>query len=208
MSRHTATSPLGGWALVFVLVVSCPVFASPGVPPSGYVARAWEPLVDGGAGPLAPTAARKVVGGSTTASDDFHAFISSHTRPPNSMADLGALGDTGSYAYGINDSGQVVGDAYTPGNSASHACLSSVFGGTMQDLNSSVTGTGWAPQETYATDGAGQIAGNRTIDGQTHASEPTPCAIPEPDALSIILCGPGLAAWQFRRRRRRTARRP
>jgi probable HAF family extracellular repeat protein len=47
------------------------------------------------------------------------------------MHDLGTLGGTGSYGYGINNSGQVTGAAYTAGNAATHAFL---YDGTMHDL--------------------------------------------------------------------------
>ena len=48
------------------------------------------------------------------------------------ITDLGTLGGSISYAYGINDSGQVAGWSYLAGNSAWHAFL---YDGTvMKDL--------------------------------------------------------------------------
>ena len=48
------------------------------------------------------------------------------------ITDLGTLGGQESWAYGINDGGQVAGYAYLAGNSGYHAFLYS--GGVMQDL--------------------------------------------------------------------------
>ena len=48
------------------------------------------------------------------------------------MNDLGTLGGTYSWAFGISDSGQIVGYSYTSGDTAWHAFLYSQ--GTMSDL--------------------------------------------------------------------------
>jgi len=48
------------------------------------------------------------------------------------MTDLGTLGGTSSGAYGINNSGQIVGNASIAGNTAAHAFLYS--GGIINDL--------------------------------------------------------------------------
>ena len=56
--------------------------------------------------------AGQVVGYSTTANGQTHAFI---TGPDGvGMTDLGTLGGNYSYAFGINDAGQVVGHSILP----------------------------------------------------------------------------------------------
>ena len=54
-------------------------------------------------------------------------------QPVFVYADLGTLGGSSSFAYGINNAGQVVGQAHLPGDSQSHAFRYSVAGG-MVDL--------------------------------------------------------------------------
>ena len=64
-------------------------------------------------------------------------------------------GTWSSYAYGINNSGQVVGEADPNGDSdLSHAFLYS--GGTMQDLGT----FGGMNSEAYSINNSGQVAGN------------------------------------------------
>ncbi|MGA7921283.1 MAG: hypothetical protein WCA38_16605 [Candidatus Acidiferrales bacterium] len=69
-----------------------------------------------------------VVGYSYLADGNFHAFLYSG----GSMKDLGTLGGDWSEAYGINDSGEITGIAYTQGNVSGHAFLYS--NGKMKDL--------------------------------------------------------------------------
>ena len=54
------------------------------------------------------------------------------------VTDLGTLGGNSSAAYGINASGQVVGQARLAGNTVSHAFLYS--GGTMIDIGTTLNG--------------------------------------------------------------------
>ena len=72
------------------------------------------------------------------------------------VTDLGTLGGTDSYAYGINASGQVVGYCHTTGNAADHAFLYS--GSTMTDLGT-LGGT-----DSYANgiNDSGQVVGMPT----------------------------------------------
>ena len=62
--------------------------------------------------------------------DGGHAFLYAN----GTMNDLGTLGGNFSVAYGINASGQVVGNSTISGNSTRHAFL--YTNGTMEDLGS------------------------------------------------------------------------
>jgi probable HAF family extracellular repeat protein len=93
-----------------------------------------------------------------------HAFLYVGT-PGNggAMADLGTLGGANSYAYGVNDSGQVVGESQTSGSTTPHAFLFSAppgNGGSMIDL-------GTLGLESYARgiNDSSQIAGYSFIGG-------------------------------------------
>jgi probable HAF family extracellular repeat protein len=88
------------------------------------------------------------------------------------MTDLGTLVGAVSWAYDVNDNGQVVGWAYTTSN-AEHAFLYS--GSMMIDLNTLIDLlSGWALQEAYDINDAGQIVGYGSIGNQTHAFLLTP----------------------------------
>jgi probable HAF family extracellular repeat protein len=76
------------------------------------------------------------------------------------MLTLGIIpGYSSSFAHGINDDGQVVGDACTRSNRFPHAFLYS--GGLMMDLNNLIaTNSGWTLQEATAINNDGEIVGN------------------------------------------------
>lgn len=123
------------------------------------------------------------------------------------ITDLGTFGGTYSYAYGINDSGQVVGYAYTSNNSAQPAFLYS--NGRMTDLNSLLpAGSGWTLTSARAINNAGDIVGYGVNPaGQTHAfllTPDSPTVTPEPS--SIIVFSTGLFGLALARRRRASAR--
>jgi probable HAF family extracellular repeat protein len=85
------------------------------------------------------------------------------------VTDLGALGGDGSYAYGINNSGQVVGRADTV-SGAYHAFLYN--GGVMTDLGTLPGGEGAGPVVSCATsiNAGGQIVGwSQSANGVRHA---------------------------------------
>ena len=74
------------------------------------------------------------------------------------VTDLGTLGGPQSVAYGINDSGQVVGTSAPVGFAPRHAFLYS--GGVMKDLNDLVSGGGSATLGiAYGINDSGQITG-------------------------------------------------
>jgi probable HAF family extracellular repeat protein len=68
------------------------------------------------------------VGYSYTAAGAFHAFVYRN----GVMRDLGTLGGSYSQAYAINDTGQITGQAYLPGDGKAHAFLYTA--GKMTDL--------------------------------------------------------------------------
>ncbi len=99
---------------------------------------------------------------SNAAGDTQHAFIwhddnGNHLSDPGEMKDLGTLdGDSLSQAYGINDSGQVVGlsELNSQNGFADHAFIWS--NGTMQSIPAS---NGLTPFRAYAINNAGQVVG-------------------------------------------------
>jgi len=101
--------------------------------------------------------AGQVVGMASTSAGPQHAFLWS-----GGMADLGAL-DYGSDAYGVNESGQVVGYAQVgtvdPWEMYGHAFL---WNGSMQDLGT----LGWTQSQANAINDNGQVVGHLVNDNQ------------------------------------------
>src|SRR5579871_818840 len=118
------------------------------------------------------SAGREFVGYAQTASGDNHAFWAD----PYGMSDLGTLGGNGSFAYGIvwGDSVNIVGSAALSDGTYS-AFLYQFFNGEMFDLNAFIpSGSGWRLQNAWDGNGYGQIVGDGTIGGATHAFLLTP----------------------------------
>src|SRR5690349_11177018 len=77
--------------------------------------------------------------------------------------DLGTLGGTASFAYGINSSGTIVGQSATSNNAAYHAF--SYSGGVMRDLGTLPGGT---VSVAYAINSSGTIAGASYTNGSSN----------------------------------------
>ncbi|MHB1158311.1 MAG: DUF3466 family protein [Phycisphaerales bacterium] len=74
------------------------------------------------------------------------------------LTDLGTLGESYSQALAINDSGQVVGDAFTPGDAANSVFLFLYSGGTITNLGIPLGGSGFS-QSLYGINNSGQVVG-------------------------------------------------
>jgi probable HAF family extracellular repeat protein len=123
------------------------------------------------------------------------------------MIDLGTLGGGSGYAYGVNDSGEIVGYSYL-GDGGQSAFLYDK--GTMLDLNSLVpSNSGCDLLYAYGINDRGEITGEGLYDGQlsaflltdsrgTFGIEP----VPEPSALWVL--GAALAVACLRARFRNT----
>ncbi len=118
------------------------------------------------------------------------------------MSDLGTLDggvNSQSFAYGINASGQIVGQSSASGgagNGAYHAF--SYSGGIMTDLNSLLpVGSGWNILElANAINDSGQIVGSGSINRHQHAFLYDPrdsSSSSSPEPASVALFGTGAA---------------
>jgi probable HAF family extracellular repeat protein len=107
---------------------------------------------------LAINVNRQVAGyAPTNGTSNNHAILYSG----GTMQDLGTLGGTNAFAYGINDSGAVVGYSLLSDNTTYHAFVSN-SGGAMLDLNSVIPAAvqaNWILTGTFAINDSGQIAG-------------------------------------------------
>ena len=114
------------------------------------------------------------------------------------LMDLGTLGGTSSYGFGVNDAGQVVGSLYNSLTGGGHAFLYS--GGQMLDLNSLIApSSGFALQWATGISDTGSITDfGTTSNGQTHAFLLT--HVPEPAGWVLLGTGAvallGYMAWR------------
>ena len=90
------------------------------------------------------------------------------------MQDLGTLGGSSSFAYGVNDEGQVVGSSNVLAPDGAHAFV--YRDGTMRDLNdlADAAATGWVLSSARAINRSGQIVGFGTHHAETAAFLLTP----------------------------------
>lgn len=134
----------------------------------------------------------QVVGFSFTANNAaLHATLWSD----GAIIDLGSLyPDGSSMAYGINNTGQIVG-AYSSSSHGTGVFLAQIGGAGMIDLNSlldaAAVKAGWLVIEVNGINDAGSIAGMalNTISGESHAVLLTVSNVPEPAALWTFLLG-------------------
>ena len=116
--------------------------------------------------------AGQIVGNANVPGDSFHGFVWQNGR----MRDLGLLPNgTNSYAYAINNLGQVVGVGMIRHNGqlVNHAVL--WMRGHIADLNQRIpAGSGWELNDALAISEDGKIAGFGVHNGQTRAFLLTP----------------------------------
>ena len=135
-----------------------------------------------------------MVGYAYTADGSHHAFLYSG----GTMKDLDGMSGSASWAYCVNNKGQVVGDRTV--NSVGYAFL--YTDGIMQDLNSLIpTSSEWELGHASSINDNGWIVGwGMNPSGQQHAFLLTP--VPEPSTLVLLgAAAIGLLGYAWRRKR-------
>jgi probable HAF family extracellular repeat protein len=133
-------------------------------------------------------ASGQITGFTEDAENIYHAFLYSD----GTLTMMTAPGAAYTFGYGINDSGQIVGETLLSDNSTFHALLFS--NGAVTDLNTLIDPTsGWTLNSATGINDAGQIVGYGTLNGQTQAFLLTPISstpttsTPEPTTLLPLL---------------------
>ena len=107
------------------------------------------------------------------------------------MTDLGTLGGNNSYAWGINDAGQVVGWFDTAASTYHHAFITGPNGVGMTDLNALISLPGGVVlTEARGINNQGQVIAV----GMTNA-------VPELETYALLLAGLGLLGFMARDRK-------
>jgi len=117
------------------------------------------------------------------------------TTPKMQLQDLGTLGGSRSLAYGINDSGKVVGSSDTTSDGGSHAFLYDE-GATpkMQDMNDLGTLSGGDLVQANSINDSGKVVGySFTSDGEQHGFLYDESATPKMQDLNDLI--PADSGW-------------
>lgn len=123
----------------------------------------------------------QVVGEYRDSSDVVHAFIWEN----GSMRLLASSGIQWSYAFGINDTSQIVGNAWYTAGGRWHGAMWD--GANTYDLDDLITERGWQIDNASDVNNRGQIVGSAYHNGAYHAFLMTP--VPEPSSAFALLAG-------------------
>jgi probable HAF family extracellular repeat protein len=135
----------------------------------GTIADLGSPLLDGSRAVAINNS--QLVAGYSWGGGEYRSFL----RACDTVIDLGAIeGFSKTYAWDINDAGQVVGNSSYEIGAPSHAFV--FTGGTLYDLNDLLApGHGWEyVAAAFAVNNTGQIVGYGRIDGEFRAFLMTP----------------------------------
>ncbi|SEN92431.1 PEP-CTERM protein-sorting domain-containing protein [Nitrosospira multiformis] len=183
--------------------------------PNGVGFNYLESLVGSTIMPRAVNNSGEIVGGFHTPGSPFHSFITGINGIGFSSLVLPPEGSYGSYAYDINDLGDVVGVMHTEDLLSRSAFFYSQGVTTNLSLLPSVIAGGWTDLNPRAINNFGQIVGFGTNGSDqfpspfllTYVTEPLEqnpeMEIPLPEPGTLLLTSLGLLGFRFRHRKHR-----